>query len=156
MLSGVESVVHLAAIITISPATAERAWDVNVRGAESTARAALDAGVSRFVHCSSIHAFDCTDGTGPLDATSPRSADGHLPPYDRSKAAGEARVRAVHAEGLNIVVVHPGGVTGPGDHTPSLMGQIFRKILEGTMPGAMGRSKHPTGTRPISTRLGSP
>ena len=62
---------------------------------EDCARAALAAGVGRFVHCSSIHSFDQYHCGGKIDENSPRSADPAIPVYDRSKWAGEQELRTV-------------------------------------------------------------
>ena len=106
---------------------------VNVDGAGNVARAAREAGVRRYVHCSSIHAFDL-DAEGTINETSPRSTSEDLPAYDRSKFAGEVRVRAEVERGLEAVIVNPSGIIGPHDHGPSRMGRVFRSLFAGTTP----------------------
>ena len=54
----VDRVFHLAAVNSIDGDRGGLVSDVNVRGARTSAQAALQAGVERFVHFSSIHAFD--------------------------------------------------------------------------------------------------
>lgn len=97
------------------------------------AEAALRAGVRRFIHTSSVHAFDLTRG-GLIDETSPRSESPHLAAYDRSKAAGEIGVREVVARGLDAVVVHPTGVIGPFDFEPSRMGRMLLQLRDRSLP----------------------
>jgi dihydroflavonol-4-reductase len=53
-----EVVFHLAAVISIVGDPTGMVWRVNVDGPENAAMAALGQGVRRFVHCSSVHAFD--------------------------------------------------------------------------------------------------
>ena len=91
-LEGVDVVFHLAGRVTLSSRD-EEAWSVNVEGPATVARAALDLGVRRLVHCSSVHAFDLARSGPRLDERSPRSTDPARPVYDRSKAAGEVEVR---------------------------------------------------------------
>ena len=89
---GVEVVYHLAAKISIAGDPDGSVRAINVDGVRNAASAALDAGVRRFVHVSSIHAFDC-EQPGVIDETSPRAVRPSLPAYDRSKAAGEGAPR---------------------------------------------------------------
>ena len=55
-LDGVDAVVHTAAIVsTVAPI--DKAWEVNVLGTRKVLDAAIAAGVSRFVHLSSVAAY---------------------------------------------------------------------------------------------------
>jgi dihydroflavonol-4-reductase len=91
----------------------------------NVAGAALRNGARRMVHCSSVHAFDIERGGGALNEDSPRAVRPALPVYDRSKAAGEARVQEAIARGLDAVIVNPTGLIGPYDFEPSRMGHFF-------------------------------
>src|SRR5688572_24246187 len=93
-LAGAEVVFHLAARISIAGDPDGSVWRVNVDGVRVTASAALAAGVRRFVHCSSLHAFDMTVD-GRVDEMHPRSVGAGPPLYDRSKWAGEVSLRQV-------------------------------------------------------------
>jgi len=130
---GAELVFHLAALISIQGDRGGRVPAINVGGAKNAAEAALRAGVRRFIHTSSVHAFDLTRG-GVIDETSPRSESPHLAAYDRSKAAGEIEVREVVARGLDAVVVHPTGVIGPIDFEPSRMGRMLLQLRDRSLP----------------------
>jgi nucleoside-diphosphate-sugar epimerase len=133
--AGADLVYHLAGVISIAGDPKGIVRAVNVDGAENVARAALETGVRRMVHCSSVHAFDMR-AVGTIDETAPRVADDariHAA-YDRSKAEGERRVRAVIDQGLDAVVVHPSGVMGPFDFEPSRMGRFFLMLHDRTLP----------------------
>ncbi len=131
--AGAELVFHLAAVISIQGDRGGLVPTVNVEGAENAAAAALHAGVRRFVHTSSVHAFDLSRG-GTIDETSPRSEARHLAAYDRSKAAGERAVREAVAHGLDAVIVHPTGIIGPFDFEPSRMGRTLIGLRDRTLP----------------------
>lgn len=133
VFAGADVVFHLAARITLSSVDAE-AWDVNVAGPAAAASAALDAGVGRFVHCSSVHAFDLSLALPRLDELSPRSVAPERPVYDRSKAAGEVEVRKVIDRGLDATIVNPTGIIGPIDHGPSRMNQVLHSAARGRLP----------------------
>ncbi|MGB0591897.1 MAG: NAD-dependent epimerase/dehydratase family protein [Myxococcota bacterium] len=131
---GVETVFHLAAIISIVGDPDGRVRAVNVDGARNVAEAALAAGVTRMVHVSSCHAFDINSGAAQINEESPKVGDG-APAYDRSKAAGEEAVREVIVKGLQATIVNPGGVLGPFDFIPSRMGTFFLRLFGRRLPG---------------------
>ncbi|AUH70297.1 NAD-dependent epimerase/dehydratase family protein [Gordonia sp. PS3] len=130
---GVDTVYHLVAMITLKQQD-ELAWRVNTQGVASTARAALAAGVRRFVHCSSIHSFDQYTDNGIVDENSARSENPALPVYDRSKWAGEQELRKVIADGLDAVICNPTGVYGPVDHGLSRINGMLRDAAQGRVP----------------------
>lgn len=137
-LDGAEVVFHLAAVISVAGSMSGLVASVNVDGVSATARAALAAGVPRFVHCSSVHAYDLMACRGTLvDEQAPPAVRPALPPYDRSKAAGERALRAVVADGLSAVIVNPTGIIGPRDPAPSRMGAVLRAAAAGRLPATV-------------------
>lgn len=105
---GVDAVVHLAAYYTFF-GKKELYELVNVKGTEWLARAALDAGVKRFVYCSSTEAIGPVDNP-PGDENSPLSPQFE---YGRSKARAEEVVRRLAGEGLEYTIIRPTGIYGP-------------------------------------------
>jgi nucleoside-diphosphate-sugar epimerase len=107
-LSGVDAVVHAAGLAHIRNAPPE-AWDrANVQAAETVAKAALAAGVGRFVLISSI---------GVLGRALPGMADettlsNPADTYANSKLTTEIRLRALLGE--RLCVLRPAAVVGPG------------------------------------------
>jgi dihydroflavonol-4-reductase len=102
----------------------------NVDGTRIVMRAALDAGVERAVHTSSITAI----GPAPRGSTAdenqmPKARDlGHLPEA-AAKLAAEHEVLRVAARGLDVVIVNPAFVFGPGDHLRSSTDIVRRFML---------------------------
>lgn len=135
-LAGADVVYHLAARISIAGDPDGGVWRANVDGVRNTAQAALAAGVSRFVHCSSLHAYDLSGG-GPTDESRVRSVGAGPPVYDRSKWAGEVALRRVAARGLEFVVVNPSGIVGPVDFAPSRMGRTLLGAFRGRLPAVI-------------------
>lgn len=131
---GQEVVMHLAAFISVIASDADQMHAVNVVGVGNSARAALEEGVGRFVHVSSVHAFDTWRLGDALSEDHPKAERAGLPSYDRSKAAGEAALQAVVVEGLDAVILNPVGVLGPGDHGPSLAGGALMEMVRGRVP----------------------
>lgn len=134
-LDGCEIVYHLAAVISVTGGLNGLVDSVNVDGVRILAQAALERGVPRFVHCSSVHAFDLAAlGGRPCDETSPRSVRADLPAYDRSKAAGEVELRRAIDHGLDAVIVNPSGILGPVDDAPSRMGSVLLALWRRRLP----------------------
>lgn len=108
-MEGIEVVFHVAGVTKAR--VPEDFVRVNRDGARNVARAAVEAGVRRLVHVSSIAA------AGPSDANRPRTEAEPATPvslYGLSKRAGEQEVEAVAAE-LDVVIVRPPIVYGPRD-----------------------------------------
>lgn len=132
---GAEVLFHLAAVISIDGDRGGRVPAVNVEGVANACRAALDAGIRRMVHFSSIHAFRQEPLDEPLDETRGQVADdGHYPIYDRTKARGERQVRAAIERGLDAVIVNPTAVIGPNDYEPSRIGRSFLDFAHRRLP----------------------
>lgn len=127
-LAGAEIVYHLVAVITLADKN-DTAWRVNTEGVRVVAEAANAVGVRRFVHASSIHAFDQYSCGGRIDERAARSTATDLPVYDRSKWSGEIELRKVIDAGLDAVLCNPTGVFGPQDHS-SPMSRINRSLRD--------------------------
>jgi dihydroflavonol-4-reductase len=104
-------------------------------------RAARDAGVRRVVHTSTIDVFEA-DADGRIDE-SRVSATPKNTAYERSKQLAEKLVLEARAEGgIEVVMVNPSAVYGPGPGSVSLDEQIFEPVSRGRLPaltpGGMG------------------
>lgn len=132
-LNGVEVVYHLAGMIAIAGESPDLVWSVNVDGVQNVAQASIRAGVKRMVHCSSVHAFDLESELPEVTESSPKTEIKSRPVYDRSKAAGEVKVREAIADGLDAVIVNPTGVIGPLDYAPSRMGEVFTAMFTNSL-----------------------
>jgi nucleoside-diphosphate-sugar epimerase len=130
---GADAVLHLAAMMDVwRPLREYRA--VNVTGTENVARAALAAGVRRFVHMSSSSVYGMGHGR-PVDETFPLAP--FRDPYPVTKAEGDLAVqRLMRTEGLPAVIIRPDQIFGPGDqlHFGAMADRLRagRGILVGT------------------------
>lgn len=133
-VDGVDAVCNLAAVISVIGDPTGIVQKVNIQGPATVASAALEAGVGRFVHASSIHAYDLAAAESPMDETGPRSVSDRIPIYDRTKWSGEQEVYQRIERGLDGVVVNPTGVIGPFDFAESRMGQVLLAIRDEKLP----------------------
>ena len=136
-VSGADVVFHLAGIISVTGDPTGQMWSVNVDGTSAVAEAALAAGVSRFVHCSSVHAYDLEQAGAGLDEAGPRAVAAHLPAYDRSKAAAETVIGDAIDAGLHAIIVNPTGVIGPFDFGTSRMARVLIALRQRRLPATL-------------------
>lgn len=111
-MTGCSRVYHLAAYARNWARDADLFFDVNVRGTQTVLQAALDQGVSRVVHVSSNVVIGPSNGRC-VGEDAPRVND-FLTPYERSKFAAEEVARAFALRGLDVMIVCPSRVFGPG------------------------------------------
>jgi nucleoside-diphosphate-sugar epimerase len=125
-MKGVDGVFHVAAWYKLggSNADGER---INVEGTRNVLETMRDLGVPRGVYTSTLAVFSDTHGK-KVDETY-YFAGKHLTAYDRTKwrAHYEVALPLMRA-GLPLIIVQPGVVYGPGDH--SLIGDTFVQLLQ--------------------------
>ena len=103
---------------------------VNVDGTRNVLEAALETGISKVVHVSTVAVYG--------DAEWPISEDSAPGPkvvgeYMCSKRAGDDVAWELYkTRRLPLVMVYPGGVIGP--HDPKAAGRYIRDVVNGVMP----------------------
>lgn len=88
----------------------------NVEGTCNALGACAEAGVRRFVHCSTEAALMAGEPLVHVDETAPLQPDSPAP-YPATKARAEREVRAANRDGFETVVLRPRFVWGKGDTT---------------------------------------
>ena len=116
-LSEVDVLIHLAARVHVMQESATDSLgayrDVNVGGTIALAKAAIDAGVKRFIYLSSIKVNgEATPLGQPFTANqTPAPED----PYGVSKLEAELALQALaKSSGLELVIIRPPLIYGPG------------------------------------------
>ena len=129
-----DGVIHLAAIYRIGIPVDERPamFDANVGATTRVIDAAVAAGVGRVVYISTANTLGNTHGR-VVDETFQRDlADGFLSYYDETKYRAHAAVIERIGAGAPVVIVQPGTVYGPNDH--SVIGIQLEQAFRGTLP----------------------
>jgi dihydroflavonol-4-reductase len=127
---GVDTVYHLAGIISIMPGRNPFVWKVNVEGTRNVLAEARRANIRRLVYTSSIHALQHAPIGVEMDETLGFDQNNPLGEYDRSKAAASLEVQKAAQSGLEAVIVCPTGVIGPYDYRGSEIGEVIRGAAE--------------------------
>ncbi|NMC62850.1 MAG: NAD-dependent epimerase/dehydratase family protein [SAR324 cluster bacterium] len=119
---GVYGIYHIAALFNQAGLPESKFFEVNVQGTKRLLDAAIEAGVKRFVHCSTNGVHGDIKGP-PADESAPYSP---CDEYQRSKVEGEKLVLEYFSNNkINGVVIRPAMIYGPGD---TRLFKIFRMI----------------------------
>ena len=111
-MKGIDVVFHIAALYRSEGVPKRVFYEVNVDGTERLLKAAKAAGVSRFVHCSTV-GVQGEIKNPPATEQAPFNPGDH---YQLSKMEGELLARKFFREKqLPGTVVRPVGIYGPGD-----------------------------------------
>ena len=132
----VDRIYHTAALVGFGgKQMREKLRRVNVEGTANVVNAALEAGIDRLVHTSSMAAFGRPEKPGGIiDESSSWKASEVNTEYARSKYQAELEVHRGIAEGLDAVIVNPALIFGagrPGQNTR----RIVERVRDRNMPG---------------------
>lgn len=114
-MKGVQKAYHCAAIVSFDPGDHELMMKVNVEGTANVVNAALEAGVDKLCHVSSIASLGRTENSNIIDEKSQFRTSAYNSKYSLSKFAGEREVWRGTAEGLKAVIVNPSVILGYGN-----------------------------------------
>ena len=116
---GIEQVYHCAAIVTFNPKRKREMFAINIEGTANIVNAALDAGVKKLVHVSSVSALGRIRVSRPIDETMNWTEETSNSAYGQSKYLSELEVWRGIGEGLDAVMVNPVIILGAGNWNDS-------------------------------------
>jgi len=134
-MQGAEAAIHAGAVYKVGVPKSEHAamFESNVAGTERVLDAAVAAGVSKIVYVSTCAVFGDTRGQ-VVDEGFRRDSD-FPSEYERTKTLAHELAEDRIASGAPIVIVQPGGVYGPNDH--SEVGNMIEQARTGKLPAKM-------------------
>jgi len=133
-VAGCQYLFHVAADYRLWVPDPAPMFRANVEGTRILMRAAIDAGVERVVHTSSVATLGLVPD-GSADEDTPSSLEAMIGPYKRSKFQAEEVVRdLVTRRRLPAVIVNPSTPVGPRDRKPTPTGRVILEAARGHMP----------------------
>ncbi|RCK75672.1 MAG: Dihydroflavonol-4-reductase [Anaerolineae bacterium] len=132
-MEGVDTIYHLAGVISIMPGPNPLIWRVNVEGTRNILELAKKKCVKRLVYTSSIHALRRIPTGRIIDESVGFDPDNPYGEYDRCKAIASLDVKRAAQEGLDAVIICPTGVIGPYDFYHSEMGEFLQSVAQGQL-----------------------
>ena len=129
-MEGITHVIHCAGMVSFHHRDVRRMMQINIEGTAQLVNLALDMGVSRFIHTSSIAALGRAKNHTHLDESSKWETSKLNTQYAISKYMGEQEVWRAHAEGLTVAIVNPAMIIGPG-YWDENTARFFRQIQNG-------------------------
>ncbi|MEL7449135.1 MAG: NAD-dependent epimerase/dehydratase family protein [Pseudomonadota bacterium] len=127
-IQGVEVVQHLAAAFRELDVPNSYYTEVNVGGTQVVLDAAVEAGVKKFVYCSTCGVHGNVDNP-PGDENGPINAADY---YQQTKYDAEPIVKEYNRNGLPATIIRPAAIYGPGD--PERFYMIFKRVGSGSFP----------------------
>jgi dihydroflavonol-4-reductase len=129
-MEGITEVYHCAAMVSFDPKNETEMMKTNVEGTANMVNAALEKGVNKFCHVSSIATIGRVEN-GELASedifwkSSPENSN-----YAISKYGAERETWRASEEGLNIIIVNPSLIIGGGNWQQS-SSNMFSKAYKG-------------------------
>jgi len=127
-MRGTDVVFHVAAAFREMNVPRSYYHDVNVDGARIVLQEALEAGVRKFVYCSTCGVHGHVEHPPAAEDAPIRPADY----YQQTKYDAEALVHDFSRRGLRSTILRPAAIFGPGD--PGRFRMIFRQVARGWFP----------------------
>ena len=116
---GITHVYHCAAMVSFLPKERDKMMQVNIEGTANVVNAAMHAGVKKLCHISSIAALGSTIDESLITEGTWWKNNPSNSYYAISKYGAEREVWRAAEEGLNVVIVNPSFIIGPGDTSKS-------------------------------------
>lgn len=149
-LEGIEVVFHAAAWMgghDQGRTRSTRQYFVTVEGTRALLQAARDAGVKRVIHTSSVAALGVPTLHGKRTKQTALINENHTwnyradwYPYGYAKYLAELEVQKAVAQGLDVVIVNPSLIFGPGDiyrQSSSIVNQFARRRISVALEGGV-------------------
>lgn len=127
LCAGADGLFHVAGWYKVGSRTPELGERVNVEGTRNALEAARRNGVRRVAYTSTLATN--SDTRGEVVDESYRFTGRHLSVYDRTKAAAHDIAVEYASDGLDVVILMPGVIYGPGD--TSQVGAMIERTARG-------------------------
>lgn len=114
-MTGISHVYHAAAIVSFDDRDSAQIKQSNVQGTRNVVEACLTSGVAKLCHMSSIAVFDSLRPGEPISEDCHWLDEKLHSAYAQSKKQSEQYVWQGIQRGLNVIIVNPAIILGPGN-----------------------------------------
>jgi dihydroflavonol-4-reductase len=129
VMQNIDEVYHCAAIVTFSHRRKQELFKVNIEGTANIVNAALDAGVKKLIHVSSVAALGKNPQSEIVNENISWTEDTGKSSYAKSKYLSEMEVWRGISEGLNAAIINPSTILGAGDWNAG-SSKIFKTVYD--------------------------
>ncbi len=123
-----QHVYHCAAIVSFNKKRRKELYKINIEGTANVVNACLKNNIEKLCFVSSITALGASKTA--INENTPWQNKTKPTAYSTSKYYSENEIWRGKAEGLNVVIVNPGVIIGPGNWNEG-SAALFRKVWEG-------------------------
>ena len=128
-MAGVSKVYHCAALSSFFPQDRKALFAINIEGTANVVNMALENGVERLLHVSSVAAIGEKHGL-LMDEKTKWESNKATPVYSLTKFLSEREIWRGQAEGLNTAIVNPATILAPNDWSKKANDKFF-KVWQG-------------------------
>ncbi len=135
-VKGMDAVIHTAGDTSFWKRLFERQRKTNVDGVRTVMEACLKAGVKKVVHTSTVDTYGYNPDGLADETWTGYNYGGMGYNYADTKREGEAIALSYSGKKMGVVVINPGSMMGPYDHTLQF-GRLFMDIRDGKIPAVL-------------------
>jgi len=147
---GITMVYHCAAYISFDPRDENKLRKTNIEGTANIVNLAIAKRVKKLCHISSTAALGDVISTETIITEEAEwNPEKQHSDYAISKYGAEMEVWRAHQEGLDVIIVNPGVIIGPGFEDQG-SGQLIKKIANGLSYYTLGSTGFITVTDVVS------
>lgn len=137
---GITQVYHCVAYISFDSKDENKLRKINIEGTANIVNFCLAKGVEKLCHVSSIAALgDLAAHETSITEETEWNPEKHHSDYAISKYGAEMEVWRGQQEGLQVIIVNPGIIIGPGFENQS-SGQLIKKVADGLLFYTYGKT----------------
>ncbi len=129
-LEGITEIYHCAAIVSFDPKERKKMISNNVEGTANLVNAALENGVKKICHVSSVAALGHFENGQPITEETNWVPSKKISAYSESKFFSETEIWRGIEEGLEAVIVNPSIILGPANWETG-SAKMFKTVWEG-------------------------
>ncbi len=130
ILEGVTEIYHCAAVVSFNPNDRRKMITSNVEGTSNLVNAALEKGVKKICHVSSVAALGRLDDQQLITEETNWVPSKKISGYSESKFFSEAEIWRGIQEGLDAVIVNPSIILGPANWETG-SSKMFKTVWDG-------------------------